>query len=337
MSKDFSMWYTKFGPSGDIVLSSRVRLARNLSDIPFGKHMTDEHQKTIVSRCREALPNMKFIDFSEMSSAQKQSLSESHHISPTMAESKKNSGILVNDDCSSCIMLGEEDHIRIQAMAPGLNLDLCMKEANKLDDILEAKSNYAFHKNLGYLTQCPTNLGTGLRASVMMHLPALTQSGRMESIIRSLSKLGLAVRGFYGEGSQALGNIYQISNQVTLGISEEEILEKLGFLVTDIIEKERDQSRRLYEENKIVLEDKLMRSFGILTNAKLLSSLETINLISDVRWAINLGIITTINLETLSAAFYNTLPATITKNYNLTSAAERDLKRAEIINSSLLA
>ncbi len=337
MSKDFSMWYTKFGPSGDIVLSSRVRLARNFSDIPFGKHMTIEHQSTVISRCREALPDMKFIDFSEMPSVQKQALSECHLVSPVMADSKKHSGILVNVDCSSCIMLSEEDHIRIQAMAPGLSLDLCMREANRLDDILETKSDYAFHKTLGYLTQCPTNLGTGLRASVMMHLPALTQSGRMESIIRSLSKLGLAVRGFYGEGSQALGNIYQISNQVTLGISEEEILEKLKFLVADIIEKERDQSRALYKENKIALEDKLMRSFGILTNARLLSSLETINLISDVRWAINLGIITNINLETLSSAFYNTLPATITKNHNLTSAAERDLKRAEIIKSSLLA
>ncbi len=337
MSKDFSMWYTKFGPSGDIVLSSRVRLARNFSDIPFGKHMTDEHQNIVISRCREALPDMKFIGFSEMPAVHKHALSECHLISPAMAESKKRCGILVNSDCSSCIMLGEEDHIRIQSMASGLNLELCMKEANKLDDIIESKSDFAFHKNLGYLTQCPTNLGTGLRASVMMHLPALTQSGRMESIIRSLSKLGLAVRGFYGEGSQALGNIYQISNQVTLGISEAEILEKLKFLVSDIIQKERDQSRKLFEENKITLEDKLMRSFGILTNAKLLSSLETINLISDVRWAINLGIITNINLETLSAAFYNTLPATITKNHNLTSSAERDLKRAEIIKSSLLA
>ncbi|MBQ9757246.1 MAG: protein arginine kinase [Clostridia bacterium] len=337
MKKDFSMWYTKFGPSGDTVLSSRVRLARNFSDIPFGNCMTDEHQKTVISRCREALPDMKFIDFSQMPPIEKQSLSECHLVSPAMAESQKHCGILVNNDCSSCIMLGEEDHIRIQSMAPGLNLDLCLKVANDLDDRLEQKADYAFHKDFGYLTQCPTNLGTGLRASVMMHLPSLTQSGRIESIIRSLSKLGLAVRGLYGEGSQALGNIYQISNQVTLGVTEEETLEKLNHLIADIIQKERDQSRLLYEQNRISLEDKLMRSFGILTNARLLTSLETINLISDVRWAINLGIITNISLETLSSVFYSVLPATITKNHNISSATERDLKRAEIVKDSLWA
>jgi len=252
-----------------------------------------------------------------------------------MTENQKKCGILLSDDCTNCIMLNEEDHIRIQSMAPGLDLDRCLDAAGKIDDALDKKISYAFHKEFGYLTCCPSNVGTGLRASVMVHLPSLTQSGRMESIIRSLSKLGLAVRGLYGEGSSAFGNIYQISNQVTLGVSEAETLEKLNYLISDLIEKERIQSHALYNSSKFSLEDKIMRSFGILLNAKLLSSSEAINLISDVRWGINLGIIKNISLETLSKVFYDILPSTITKNHNPASALERDLKRAELVKESL--
>ena len=329
------MWYTKFGPSGDIVLSSRVRLARNISGIPFTSRMNKEQESKVIDLCREALPEMTYIDFSSMTKTEILALSECHLVSPEMIENKRQCGIITNSDCSECIMLNEEDHIRIQAMAPGLNLELCLENANKLDDNLEATIDFGYHKDFGYLTACPTNAGTGLRASVMVHLPALTKLGKMDSIIRSLSKVGITVRGFYGEGSKAFGNIYQISNQVTLGVSEEDTIEKLTQLVNDIIEKERTLGQKLYAHDKFTLEDKIMRSYGILTNARILTSGETVNLISDVRWGINLGIIKNIDLEKLSKIFYDVLPATITKNHNLTTALERDLKRAELIGESI--
>ncbi len=329
------MWYTKFGPSGDVVLSSRVRLARNIVDIPFVSKMTAEHEVQVIERCREAIPEMTYIDFSAMTKTEILSLSESHLVSPEMIENKHQCGIMTNRDCSECIMLNEEDHIRIQAMAPGLNLEQCFENADRLDDRLEATIDYGYHKDFGYLTACPTNAGTGMRASVMVHLPALTKLGKMESIIRSLSKVGVTVRGFYGEGSKAFGNIYQISNQITLGVSEEDTIDKLNRLITDIIEKERALGQNLYFRDKFAFEDKIMRSYGILTNARILTSGETVNLISDVRWGINLGIIKNIDLEQLSRIFYDVLPATITKNYNLTTALERDLKRAELVGEKL--
>ena len=331
------MWYTEFGPSGDIVLSSRVRLARNIENIPFGSKMTEEHQLQVIQRAKDALPQMTYIDFSQMSPVERQALSECHITSPDMIENKKECGILTNDDCTQCIMLNEEDHIRIQAMAPGLNLEACLEQANSIDDLLEESVSFGFHKDFGYLTCCPTNVGTGMRASVMMHLPALTERGRMDGIIRSLSKLGITVRGLYGEGSRAYGNIYQISNQVTLGASEEETIEKLNGLVCDIIEKEREVGQNLYSRNRFHFEDKIMRSFGVLTNARILSSKEAMNLISDVRWGINLGIIKDISLDTLNSVFYDTLPATLVKNHNISTALERDLKRAELISLALKA
>ena len=329
------MWYTKFGPSGDVVLSSRIRLARNIADIPFVSRMNKEHEFEVINRCKAAMPEMTYIDFSSMTKTEVLALSESHLVSPEMTENKRQCGILTNKDCSECIMLNEEDHIRIQAMAPGLNLELCLKNANHLDDQLENSIDYGYHKDFGYLTACPTNVGTGMRASVMVHLPALTRLGKMESIIRSLSKLGITVRGFYGEGSKAFGDIYQISNQITLGVSEEDTVDKLTQIIGDIIEKERSLGQQLYARDKFAFEDKIMRSYGILTNARILTSGETVNLISDVRWGINLGIIKYIDLETLSEVFYDVLPATITKNHNLTTALERDLKRAELIGEKL--
>ena len=329
------MWYTAFGPFGDIVLSSRVRLARNIAHIPFGSRMTEKNHSEVIERTVSAIPQMKYIDFSILSKTERQALSECHLTSPAMIEKKEKCGILVSDDCTECVMLCEEDHIRIQAMAPGFDLDKCFKKANRIDDKLEESIDFGFHKDFGYLTCCPTNVGTAMRASVMMHLPALTASGRIDGIIRSLSKLGVTVRGIYGEGSRAQGNIYQISNQVTLGSSEEEIIEKLKQLLTEIIEKERALQSEIYNKDKFRFEDKVMRSFGILTNARILSSSEAANLLSDVRWGINLGIIKNISLENLSTVFYDTLPATLIKNYNLTTALERDIKRAELICEKL--
>ncbi len=324
------MWYTKFGASGDVVLSSRVRLARNIKEIPFGRKMKPEMAEEVIKQCRNALPQLKYIDMEAMTEADRKALAECHLISPEMAQCRYKSGILMNEDCRTSIMLNEEDHIRIQCMEPGLALDECFRVADKIDDELEKSVDYGFDERFGYLTCCPTNVGTGMRASVMVHLPALTAGGRMENIIRSLSKLGLAVRGIYGEGSCAFGNIYQISNQVTLGVSEEETLEKLKSVVFEVIEKERALSRKIYETDKYRFEDRVMRSYGILTNARILTSEEAMNLFSDVRWGVNMGIIKNVNLEKLSSVLYETLPANMMKKYNLSDPNERDLKRAEI-------
>ncbi len=327
------MWYEKFGPNGDIVLSSRVRLARNIEKIPFGSKMTREHRIDVIDKCRAALPDLKFIDLQKMDKFERLALSECHIISPEFANSADICGLLINEACNLCVMLGEEDHIRIQAMCEGFDLEACLKLAGDIDDRLEGSVPLAFDLQFGYLTCCPTNTGTGMRASVMLHLPALTESGRIESLIRSLSKLGLTVRGIYGEGSQALGNIYQISNQITLGISEAETLQRLNQVITEVIEKERTASRKIFESNKFYIEDKIMRARGLITYARIISSKEAMNLLSDVRWGINLGIIDDINLETLSKALYQSLPANIAKNHNSSTPTERDLKRSEIFRS----
>ena len=291
------MWYTEFGNSGDVVLSSRVRLARNIKGIPFGEGMKDADREKVIDLCRGALPDLKYIDLFAMSDAEKQALTEQHIISPDMAAKHGKCGILINGGSDISVMLCEEDHVRIQAMAPGFSLDECLTRANEVDDRLEGSVEYGFDERFGYLTCCPTNVGTGLRASVMLHLPALTESGRIDGTIRSLSKLGMAVRGIYGEGSRA--------------------------------------SQELYEKNKLRLEDRVMRSFGTLTNARLLTSNETMNLFSDVRWGVNLGIIKNVNLVRLSEILYDTLPGSMIQKYNLTDPTERDLKRAELFRNGL--
>lgn len=329
------MWYTKFGNMGDVVLSSRVRLARNIEKTPYGSKMTEENRSQVIEMCKSALPDMKFIDLSNMSQLERLALSECHLISPEIAASSDKCGILTNEPCNLCIMLCEEDHIRIQAMCEGLDLERCLNEAYKIDDKLDSTLPIAFDSKFGYLTCCPTNTGTGLRASVMVHLPALTESGNIDALVRSLTKHGITVRGIYGEGSAALGNIYQISNQVTMGISEEETIEKLNQVINEIIQKEREVGQQLYAANRYRLEDRIMRGKGILENSRIMTSKEAMNLLSDVRWGINLGIIQDINLETLADAMYKTLPANIAKTYNLTNADERDLKRSEVLRKTI--
>jgi len=208
-------------------------------------------------------------------------------------------------------------------------------KANEIDDRLEQSLEYGFSEKFGYLTCCPTNAGTGMRASVMLQLPSLVISGRMESLTSALSKLGITVRGIYGEGSKAFGNIFQISNQVTLGVSEEEIIQKMKQVVSEIVEKERKTAAELYEKNKYVLEDRIMRSLGVLKNAVILESSEAMTALSDVRLGVNLKIIKNVTYECISETMYAILPATLSKNNNIVSASDRDIKRAEITREML--
>lgn len=329
------MWYTEVGKDGDVVLSSRVRLARNIKDIPFGNRMTESQQEEVISKCKNALPNMKFIALDGMSEMEKTALAEKHLLSPDMIENNRKKALIHNDECTVSVMLLEEDHIRIQAMKSGFCLDWCLDEANKIDDKLEESVEYGFNERFGYLTCCPTNVGTGMRASVMLQLPALVMSGRIEGITSSLLKLGMAVRGIYGEGSKAIGDIFQISNQVTLGASEEEIIQKLKQIVLEVVQKERETAKSLYEKNKYVLEDKIMRSYGILKNAIILNSKETMSALSDLRLGINLEILDKISYSDINEIMYATKPATLSKDNNLVSALDRDIKRAEIVKSYL--
>ncbi len=334
------MWYTECGNECDVVLSSRIRLARNLKGIPFPARESEEEQNKVIDLCRKAVEDseikLSYIDMNAMKDYEKQAIAECHIISPQMMDDSIRRGVLLSDDNSVSILVNEEDHLRIQCMAPGFNTEQCMREANRIDDIIESHADYAFDSRFGYLTCCPTNMGTGMRASVMVHLPALTMSGNINSIIDSLSQLGMTVRGIFGEGSKASGNIYQISNQTTLGDTEENILERFEQVVTEVIDKERELRRRMYTSDKYKLEDRLMRSFGTLTNAVIISSSEAMNRLSDVRFAVELGIISNIGYSQLNEAMYEVLPANIIKKYNTADAGERDLKRAEVVREVLL-
>lgn len=334
------MWYTECGKDSDVVLSSRVRLARNIKGIPFPERETAEQQEKVIELCRNAAENcsigLDYIDIGAMKDYERQAIAECHLISPQMMDAGIKRAVLLSKDSSVSILVNEEDHLRIQCMAAGLDLETCFAQANRIDDAIEEKADYAFDSQFGYLTCCPTNMGTGMRASVMVHLPALTASGSINSIIDSLGQLGMTVRGIFGEGSKATGNIYQISNQLTLGETEENILERFEQIIAEVIDKERSLRSRIYEADKYRTEDKLLRSFGVLINAVILSSSEAMSRLSDVRFAVELGIIKGVTLEQLNTATYAILPANIVKAHNITSASERDIKRAQLIKEILV-
>jgi protein arginine kinase len=337
------MWYREYGTDGDVVLSSRVRLARNIQGIPFPRRTNEEQQEQVLSLCKDAMlksendwsKSISYIDLSLMEDYEKQAIAEKHIISPQMMENNRKRGILLSGDNKISILLNEEDHIRIQVMEAGFELEQCFQEANRVDDWMEQTVDYAFDEQIGYLTCCPTNAGTGMRASVMVHLPALTMSGTINRVIDSLNQLGVTVRGIFGEGSKATGHIYQISNQLTLGAAEEDIIEKFKQIITEVIAKEREMRQRLYQTDKFRLEDRLMRSYGILRHAVILTSGEAMKCLSDVRLAVDLGLITDLKPEILNAVTYEILPANIMKEYNLANPADRDLKRAEIVRERM--
>ena len=276
------MWYNEFGKDGDVVLSSRVRLARNLDGVPFPLAANEKQQEEVLDKCRGALLDkgdntleeldLKFIDLSKMEDYEKQAIAECHLISPQMINNDKRRGLILSGDSRVSIMINEEDHLRIQCMEPGSEIEKCFDTANKIDDHIEESLDYAFDKDFGYLTCCPTNAGTGLRASVMVHLPGYVLTGKFNELAASLSQLGLTVRGIFGEGSKGLGNIFQISNQLTLGVLEEDITERLNQIVSEVVSNERELRRLLYKNDKYKLEDRIMRSYGILKNAVIMSS-----------------------------------------------------------------
>lgn len=284
------------GAQQPIVLSTRIRLARNLGRFPFPGRAKGEQRKEIARVCREALdalPKMKrghTYAMSELNEVEKLVLVERHLVSRELS-SCKDGVVMISKDQTCSVMINEEDHLRIQVVKGGFHLKRAWKQADALDTAIEGALDFAYSPTLGYLTACPTNVGTGLRASAMLHLPGLVMSEQMDKVMRALSQDGLAVRGWFGEGSEAFGSIFQISNQQTLGPSEEDILKNLSGWLKNIIEQEENARLRLLENDPEKFFDKIARSFGTLRHARLLSSSEAMNLLSLMRLACDMGMI----------------------------------------------
>lgn len=329
-----------FDHDNDVVISSRIRLARNLSDIPFPPVMTEDEAEKVKESVKKAIFDSKTIlstqfseyDMKKITPLERQSLVERHLISPDLAQNTKNGSALIKNDGTVSILINEEDHLRIQTIFNGLNLREAWDLADKIDDLIEENISYAFDEKLGYLTACPTNVGTGIRASVMVHLPALTITGQIGNILNSVSKIGIAVRGMYGEGTQSLGDIYQISNQVTLGQSEKDIIENLEGIVKQIITNERKAREDLYKKRKVQIEDRIGRSYGLLTNAKVISTQEFMRLISDVRLGAVLNIVN-LDIQKIDEITTHIQPGNLQKIIGKQlEPYERDIKRAEYVS-----
>lgn len=339
-----SPWMKAKGPDADIVLSSRIRLARNLKDHPFPLAATTETNQKIYEYVKESVAGRSYSDLGdfdiisidELSLIEKRALVEKHTISPHLAETSEDGGVLINENESVSIMVNEEDHLRIQCLFPGFQLNEALTLASGVDDWLEQKFDYAFNETRGYLTSCPTNVGTGMRASVMMHLPALMMTKQMNRIAPAITQLGLVVRGIYGEGSEALGNVFQISNQITLGKSEADIVEDLRGVVMQLIQQERAARGALLSSSKLHLEDRVWRSYGILAHSRIIQSKEAATCLSDVRLGIDLELIKGLSQDILNELMILTQPGFL-QQYAKKSlkADERDQLRATLIRERL--
>lgn len=334
-------WMEGKGPEADIVISSRVRLARNVSGFPFPYLATDKQAAEILDLVVASVPvgdgEFSLIRVGDLDNLDRQVLVEKHLISPLLVKESRSSAVLLREDEGVSIMINEEDHLRIQCLYSGLQLDKAWDTANKYDNELEGKVNFAFHERWGYLTSCPTNVGTGLRASVMVHLPALVLSNQINRILSAISQVGLAVRGFYGEGTEITGNLIQISNQITLGQSETEILQNLYGVTRQIIEQEQRARQKLLNENRDQLADRTGRAWGILTNARLISSEEAMRLLSDLRLGSDLRLMESPpSYRVLNELLVHTRPASLQKMAGkILSAGERDAARAKFLREKL--
>ncbi|HUG11898.1 MAG TPA: protein arginine kinase [Opitutaceae bacterium] len=279
-----------------IVLVTRIRLARNLAENPFPGWAKEAQRGAILAKCEDAvsrIPQMKrstTLKMTELTEVERDVLVERHIISRELSASKQGSGVIISRDLGSAVMINEEDHLRIAVLKPGLQLKRLWSAISAIDDALEDTLDYAFNAKLGYLTACPTNLGTALRASSMMHLPAMVITGQMEKVVRAVNQLGLVVRGLHGEGSDASGSIFQISNQTTLGESEASILKRLSGVLETIVDQEVNARERLLDGDARKLYDKIGRAYGLLKNSYVLSSTEALNLLSLVRLGAGVGV-----------------------------------------------
>lgn len=330
-------WYKDDGFQSDIVLSTRIRLARNLKDIPFPSKMNSEDASKVIELTENALKDsdINFVktELNSLNPTEKEILVEKHYISPNIAKQKKPCAVFTSEDKNISIMVNEEDHLRIQAIFAGLECQKAYDLISKADAYLADKLSYAVHPKYGYLTSCLTNAGTGMRVSVMLHLPAICRCSVAEGMFAALGKLGITVRGMYGEGSKASGYLFQISNQMTLGVDETEILAKLYDAVNQVISKEKELRASMLKQQGPVLEDKIMRSMGILKSARVLSSGEMLSLLSYARFGMSQGLITDTDAKTLNTLMTITSPAHLSKGS--TTVMERDVERASIVRRTL--
>ena len=338
-----SQWLKGDGPESDIIVSSRVRLARNLANYPFPILATDSQAKELREKVHQALNvpgweqygRFHTINMEDLTSLDKRVMVEKHLLSPALAEESRYGGIIYAEDESISIMINEEDHLRIQCLFSGKQLRQALQRAMNIDDLLEQTLVYAFDEKWGYLTSCPTNVGTGIRASVMIHLPGLVLTQQINRVLAAISKVGLVVRGIYGEGSEAQGNLFQISNQITLGLSEEEIIDNIDRVVGQIVSQERAAREHLLQNSKMKLADRVFRSLGVLTHARIIDSKEAAQRISDVKLGIDLGLIQGVNAN-LNELLIMTQPGYLQKLAGKTlSGDERDLVRAQMIREKL--
>ncbi len=291
-----SSWFSPDDQQETIAISTRIRIARNIKGIPFPSKMTTEHFVKVNNAVRKVIEDsnapiakkLKYIAMDNIPEIERYAMVERHIISKKFASKFQNRAIIISEDESVCIMLGEEDHIRIQVLLAGLQFEAAYEIANQIDDILCRGLDLAFDNRIGFLTECPTNLGTGLRASVMLHMPILEDRGEISGLAESINKIGLTVRGMYGEGTKAMASLYQISNQITLGISEENAIDNLKIIATQLIAKEKECRKQL---DMLRLEDRCMRSYGILKNARILTSEELMLRVSDVLLGLSVGVV----------------------------------------------
>ena len=335
-------WLSGKGPESDIVISSRIRLARNVSGHSFlsRANLKDRSRLEEVIRDRlmgpEVSTEVSYFSLPDLSSVDRQFLVERHLISREHALGKGPRGVAMSPRENLSVMINEEDHLRIQGLHSGLQLRDTWEELNRLDTYLEETIDFAFDSQFGYLTICPTNAGTGMRASVMLHLPALVMTGQIEKVFQAVSKINLAVRGLYGEGTKASGDFYQISNQQTLGKSEGEIIRNVESVIPQIVKFERTVRETLLENKREVIEDKVWRAYGMLRSARIINSEETMDLLSVVRLGVNLGLIPGLRIQTINELFILSQPAHLQKmEQSELGSTERDITRATFIRNRL--
>lgn len=342
IAKQTGEWLKDEGPNADIVISSRVRIARNVKDYPFYHWAGKKEKAEVFSIVKEAIntskymKNSMFIKITDLDEVDRLFLVERHLMSREHAVTDEAKALAVDDREIISIMVNEEDHIRAHAIQSGFNLVDTWRIVDTLDDELSTKIEYWYSERWGYLTACPTNIGTGVRGSVLMHLPALVITNQIARVLQAITKLGIAARGLYGEGSEASGNFFQISNQVTLGRSEEDIIDNIEKLINQVIRRERSAREYLLTNNKASISDRIWRAYGTLKSARIITSDETIRLLSLIRLGVDIGIITDINRKTLNELFIFTQPAHLQKiEGKKLSSTDRDMKRADLIREKL--
>lgn len=344
IEQPLSEWMRREGKESDIVISTRVRIARNLMHQPFPMLATNQQSEEVLNQLREVLNDERMavygelypILLSDLNELDKEVLVEKHLISPNLAGESRNGAVFISEDESLSLMVNEEDHLRIQCLYPGFQIQEAWERATAIDDVFEDHVDFAFDDHRGFLTSCPTNVGTGLRASVMMHLPALVLTQQINRILQAVTQVGLTVRGIYGEGSEAMGNLFQISNQITLGQSEEEIIENLYGVVLQIIEHEKSAREKLLMDSKLRIVDRVMRSYGILAHAAIMDSKEAAQRLSDVRLGVDLKLIDTLSSQVLNELNVLTQPGFLQKKYGENmSPSERDMYRATLIRGKV--